>query len=85
MSGQLVSLKRAKGSPTVVLWDGRRAEAGDNAKPLIMSLQDAATLVERDPDEWTVEGDKGKTVAAEIKRRADERAKAEAEAAKGKG
>jgi len=75
----VVQIVRADGAPVVKLWDGRRAE---HKKPLKVWVNEAADLIQREPDEWVipVPADR-QLVNAELELRAKEAAiAAEAEA-----
>lgn len=68
MSTQLVSIERAKTAPQVRLWDGRLAVAGT---PLKVTIAQAADLMTREPDEWTLAAKAdADLVKAELKTRA---------------
>lgn len=74
MSNQPVSIVRAKGLPSCVLFNGKKAIAvgAENHAPLAVTVSEAADLIERDPSDWTcpVAADLA-LVKAEIKQRAD--------------
>ena len=72
MSKTTVTIERAKTAPACVLWDGRKSH-GDDGKapvPLVVTVEQAADVIGRDPNEWTlpVAGDVA-LVNAEHKRR----------------
>ena len=68
-----VTIKRTDGAPSCELWDGRKSH-GDDRKapvPLVVTVAEAADLMQRDPTDWRVPAAGDLTlVNAEIKRRA---------------
>jgi hypothetical protein len=65
----VVSIVRADGAPVVKLWDGRRALP---KKPLKVWVNEAADLIQREPDEWIVPiPSERELVNAELERRAE--------------
>jgi len=51
-----VKIERAKSATPCVLWDGRRTHSGNPPQPvpLVVTVEQAADLVGRDPNEWVI-------------------------------